>query len=124
MRVGRNGEVVEIAERVWSAPELDSLRKIALLPESLVVIPQAIRLRVGDSFDVVALAIVAFDSTGRAIEGAPVRIDLEQGILASRGRILEALRVGETELVVSALLPRPGGVLQPATRRVTVATFR
>ena len=98
-----------LAERLWTAPVLDSLQRAGVHADSIAFALAWQRLRVGERLDLRGALISLLDSTGSALHDAPFAIELTGDALRFDGTALVATTIGEGVVIVRALLPSARG---------------
>lgn len=125
----REGRLVEVRERLFTAPQLDSLEREAPAAAGLDVRPETLRLLVGEAFPLGELRIALTGETEEAGAAAdttpadtlpgdalPVRLSVRGGAATIVGATLQAQAAGDAALLVG---PAVGGGV-PDTVRVRV----
>jgi hypothetical protein len=97
------------ASRLWTAPVLDSLRRVGVRADSLAVAPSALYLRAGDMVSADTLKVTVFDSAGRIVTDAPFVVEGPERLLGAQDGAFVGRAPGVGELRVEVLLPTTRG---------------
>lgn len=98
------GTIIDVAPRLFSAPELDSLQRVGAVPDSFAVTPDTLVLAPGEATPLTRLGVDAHTSTGERILSLPIMITLDSDVAALDADSLRGLRAGETTLWVRSLV--------------------
>lgn len=97
------------ALRLWTAPTLDSLSRAGVRVDSLDVAPDEIRMRSGERLPLTRLRVIALDSLGQTIPGAPIVLEVGSRALVLTHQDVVARSPGLTTLRVRSLLGNESG---------------
>jgi hypothetical protein len=100
------GIIVETAPRLFSAPELDSLRRIGNVPATFSVTPDTIVLAPGQAVALTRLGFDARTAGGEPLPALPILLTLDTDIAAIEFDSLRGVRIGESVLWVRSLVGR------------------
>jgi hypothetical protein len=102
---GPSGGSIVAASRLFSAPELDSLQRAGVRVETILVEPDPLTLRAGESMRLKVLKVEARDPGDATVPNAPVSIEVSaEGIRLDEDAMM-ALRPGIGTIRVRSLLP-------------------
>ena len=100
---------VVISPRIFTALELDSLKKSGNHVDSLIVYPPTIYVTEGGSYELNKLYLLALDSAGQRVYRAPLTIEILSFNVSLGTERLMGFREGTANLRITSLLPRKGG---------------
>lgn len=100
------------ALRLWTAPVLDSLMRAGVRVDSLHVAPDEIHLRRGERMPLTRLRVIALDSLGHTIPGAPIVLEAGSGAIVLTYKHVVARTPGLATLRVRSLLANESGVAE------------
>lgn len=99
---------VVVGPRIFTAPELDSLKKTGAHVDSLIFYPPYIRITRGESYDLTKLFILALDAEGKRVYRAPLTIEMDAFIASLGANSVMGYSEGKARLRIISLLPRRG----------------
>ena len=97
------------ALRLWTAPELDSLRRAGVRIDSIAVAPLELRMRRGDRVPLSNLSVVALDAAGRPVPAAPIVLEIDATTIALTPLEVVARARGRSTVRIRSLLPASSG---------------
>ena len=100
------------ALRLWTAPVLDSLNRAGVRVDSLDVAPAQIHMRRGERLPLARLHVVALDSLGHTVLGAPIVLEVGSGAITLTYQDVLARAAGIATLRVRSLLRNESGVAE------------
>ncbi len=109
------GAKLVTGERLFSAPELDSLRRAGARVATIVAEPTTIGLRPGERYRLDNIAVTARDARGALVPDAPMTIELASEGIRLDGTTLMVLHGCAGKLVIRSLLPGNDGSYAKAT---------
>ena len=110
------------ALRLWTAPTLDSLHRAGVLVDSLDVGPTELHMRIGERLSLSRLRVIALDSFGQTVPGAPIVLEVGSSALALTPEDVVARSPGLARLRVRSLLPNEAG--SEEERSITIQVDR
>lgn len=103
-----------VGPRLFKQAAVDSMASADGHVDSLVVYPSSIRVTEGGSYELKQLYVVAIDSGGQSVPGAPLELELKAFNCTLGTERIMGFREGTAKLRITSLLPRKGGKTRTA----------
>ena len=97
-----------VGPSLFSRTVLDSMIKADNHVDSLVVYPSTIRVTEGGSYELKDLYVLAIDSKGAPVSGAPLSLELKAFNCTFGTERIMGFRQGKATMRITSLLPRKG----------------
>ena len=98
-----------VGPRLFQQTHIDSLAKADVHVDSLIAYPSTIRVTEGASFELNKMYVIAIDSGGQRVPGAPLQIELKAFNCTLGTERIMGFRRGTAKLLITSLLPRKEG---------------